>query len=345
MEKNDHDDVIVSCRVRLARNLSGFNFGRMLSDEDARKLVDQVREFRKEIEGRENKPYYSCEVSKLTHSEKAVLLESHAISEELSSKEQPTGLILSEDESVSIMINGRDHIRIAALTTGSNMKKAALTAGRVDDMIDARFKYAYGEKYGYLTSSLADVGTGLKASYMLFLPAISTSGRLGSLESELARFGLMMKGVYGEGNKSPGYLYRLFNRRTIGISESEIYEGLEVVVSQIVDLERKLRKEWYERSKNDIEDKVFRSYGVLKYARSLELKDAMTLLAQIELGKNLGIIEPADLHFDIRRLMLEIQPAMLMTSVRTDDRETGPEILRAKYIRNKLPKIKTEKED
>jgi len=345
MEKNDHDDVIVSCRVRLARNLSGFNFGRMLSDADAGKLVDQVREFKKEIEGRENKPYYSCEVGKLSLREREVLRETHAISDDLCSKEQPTGLILSEDESVSIMINGRDHIRIAAITTGGNMKKAALTAGRVDDMIDARFKYAYGEKYGYLTSSLADVGTGLKASYMLFLPAITTSGRLGSLESELARFGLMMKGVYGDGNKSPGYLHRLFNRRTIGISESEIYESLEVVVSQIASLEKKLRREWYERNKSEIEDKVFRSYGVLKYARSLDLKDAMTLLAQIELGKDLGIIEPADMHFDIQRLMLEIQPAMLMNSAQTDDREISTEILRAKYIRNKLPKIKTEKED
>lgn len=345
MEKSDHDDVIVSCRVRLARNLSGFNFGRMLSDEDAQKLVDKVRTFKKEIEGRENKPYYSCDVSKLSPGEKEVLLESHAISPDLYSKEQPTGLILSEDESVSIMINGRDHIRIAAITAGSNMKKVAALANRVDDMMDARFKYAYGEKYGYLTSSLADVGTGLKASYLLFLPALTTSGKLGSLESELARFGLMVKGVYGEGAKSPGYLHRLCNRRTIGLSENEIYEGLEVVVSQIADLEKKLRREWFERNRSDIEDKVFRSYGVLKYARSLELKDAMTLLAQIELGRFLGIIEPADMSFDIHRLMLEIQPAMLMNEVVTDDREISTDKLRAAYVRKKLPKIITEKED
>ena len=176
MEKSDHDDVIVSCRVRLARNLSGYNFGRMLSDSDAQKLVDNVRLFKKEIEGRENKPYYSCDVSKLSPREKEVLLESHAISPDLYSKEQATGLILSEDESVSIMINGRDHIRIAAITAGSNMKKVAALANRVDDMLDASFKYAYSDKYGYLTSSLADVGTGLKASYMLFLPAITSSG-------------------------------------------------------------------------------------------------------------------------------------------------------------------------
>ena len=345
MEKRDHDDVIVSCRVRLARNLSGYNFGRMLSDREAQKLVDNVRLFKKEIEGRENKPYYSCDVSKLSPREKEVLLETHAISPDLYSKEQATGLILSEDESVSIMINGRDHIRIAAITAGSNMKKVAALANRVDDMLDASFKYAYSDKYGYLTSSLADVGTGLKASYMLFLPAITSSGRLGSLETELARFGIMIKGVHGDGNKSPGYLHRLCNRRTIGLSESEIFERLELVVSQIADLEKKQRREWYERNRSEIEDKVFRSYGVLKYARSLDLKDAMTLLAQIELGRFLRIIEPADVNFDIERLMLEIQPAILCTNAVTDDREISTDKLRAAYIRKKLPKIKTEKED
>ena len=242
MERNDHDDVIVSSRVRLARNLTGYNFGRMLSDADAQKLVDKVRTFRKEIEGRENKPYYSCDVNKLTPAEKEVLLESHAISPDLYSKEQATGLILSEDESVSIMINGRDHIRIAAITVGGNMKKIATLANRVDDMIDSRFEYAYGEKYGYLTSSLADVGTGLKASYLLFLPAITISGKLAAIETEIARFGLMLKGVYGDGVKSPGYLHRVCNRKTIGLSESDIFESLELVVGQITDLEKKLRR-------------------------------------------------------------------------------------------------------
>ncbi|MCR4721825.1 MAG: hypothetical protein K5655_08880 [Lachnospiraceae bacterium] len=345
MEKNEHDDVIVSCRVRLARNLSGYNFGRLLSNEDAGKLVDSVRSFKGEIEGREDKPYYSCALNNLGMREKQVLLETHAISPDIFTKEQPTGLILSEDESVSIMINGRDHIRIAAVTTGSNMKKVASVANRIDDMMDRRFKYAYGEKYGYLTSSLADVGTGLKASYMLFLPALTTGGKLSSIETELARFGLMIKGVYGDGNKSPGYLHRLFNRRTIGLTESDIYESLEVIVSQIVDLEKKTRREWYERNRSDIEDKVFRSYGVLKYARSLELKDAMTLLSQIELGRFLGIIEPASARFDIHRLMIEIQPAMLAASFTGEDTEIAMEKIRAAYIRKKLPKIITEKED
>ena len=344
MKKSDHD-VIVSSRVRLARNLAGFNFGRMLPDGDARKLVEKVRAFKNEIEGRENIPYFSCDVSRLSPREKETLLESHAISPDLYSKEQTTGLILSEDESVSIMINGRDHIRIAAITTGAGMKRIAAVANRIDDMIDGEFKYAYGEKYGYLTSSLADVGTGLKASYLLFLPALTSSGKLGSIESELARFGLMMKGVYGEGVKSPGYLHRLFNRRTIGLTEAEIYEGLDVVVSQIADLEKKLRREWYERNRAEVEDKVFRSYGVLKYARSLELKDAMTLLAQIELGRFLGIIEPADIGFDINRLMLEIQPAMLMNAFPNVDRELSIDKIRAAYVRKKLPKIITEKED
>jgi len=345
MERNDHDDVIVSSRVRLARNLSGYNFGRMLSDEDAGRLVDKVRAMKNEIEGRENVPYYSCNVSKLSPRDKEVLFESHAISRDLYSKEQPTGLIISEDDSVSIMINGRDHIKISTITTGANMKKIMTVANRIDDMIDSRFKYAYGEKYGYLTSSLADVGTGLKASYLLFLPALSSSGKLEAIGSELSRFGLMIKGVYGDGVKSPGYLHRLYNRRTIGLTEAEIYEGLEVVTSQIVNLEKKQRHEWYDRNRSDIEDKVYRSYGVLKYARNLEFKDALTLLAQIELGRFLGIIRPADVSFDIFRLMMEIQPAMLINVMTVDDRETSIDTIRAEYVRKKLPKIKTEKED
>jgi|GEM_PF-424447 len=344
MERKNHDDVIVSCRVRLARNISGFKFGKKISNEEAEKLVSKVRSIKKEIEGKENIPFYSCDVSKLSVREKNLLLETHAINREIFSKNQTTGLILSEDESLSIMINGRDHINIAAVSTGSDIKNVAATAGRIDDLIDTRFKYVFAEKYGYLTSSLADVGTGLKASYLLFIPAIIRSGNLKSLEAELTRFGLMLEAEYTE-DRQNSYLYRLYNRRTLGIHESEIYESLEMVASQIATLERQIRRRWYEGKSADIEEKVYRSYGLLKYARSLKYNEAMGLLTMVEFGRIFGILKTNELDYDIQRLMLEIQPAMLIELCTPEDREVNFDRLRAEHIRNILPKIITETED
>ncbi len=344
MEGKKHDDVIVSCRVRLARNISGFNFGKKLTDEEAEKLVNKVRSIKKEIEGRENKPFYSCDVSKLSVREKNVLLESHAISREIFQKKQTTGLILSEDETMSVRINGRDHIGIAAINMGSDLKNVAAMAGRLDDLIDTKFKYAYSEKYGYLTSSLTDVGTGLKASYMLFIPAIAKSGNLKTLEAEMARFGLALEAVT-DGDRQIGYLYRLYNRRTLGIHESEIYESLEMIASQISSLEKQIRQRWFESKGTEIEEKVYRSYGLLRYSRSLKYSEAIGLLTMVEFGRMFGILRSTGLDYDIQRLMMEIQPAMLLETCTPEDREVNFDRLRAEHVRNVLPKIITEKEE
>ena len=285
-----YHEVVLSGSVTLARNLADYNFPARLSEEDALKVVETVRALTNDIGAREGREYYSCRVDRLSNTDKDCLIESHAITPSLKRRKEPTGLIISDDESVSIMINEDDHIHIQAINAGYNLREAYKTANRIDDFIDSELHYCFSEKYGYLTSKLQDAGTGLHAAYMLSLPGITMSGKVDALQEEISRFDVTLKGIYGEGSKSAGFIFQVSNRKTLGVSESEIMENLEQVTAQIVDIEKRLRQEQIKNVGIDLKDRIYRSYGVLKYAKNLPQKDAMVLLAQLKMGCDCGIL-------------------------------------------------------
>ena len=335
-----YHDVVLSGCITLARNLADYNFPARLSEEDALRVVETVRSLTTDLGAREEKEYYSCRVDRLSNVDKDCLIESHTITPSLKRRKEPTGLIISEDESVSIMINEDDHIHIQSIKAGYNLRDAFKTANRIDDFIDSELHYCFSEKYGYLTSKLQDAGTGLHASYMLSLPAITMGGKVDVLQEEISRFDVTLKGIYGEGSKSAGFIFQVMNRKTLGVSENEIIENLEQVTAQIVNIEKKLRGELLKNIGSDLKDRVYRSYGVLKYAKNLQQKDAMVLLAQLKLGNDCGIIKVKGGGSEIHKLMIEMQPGNLqsicnkknMGSVQRDE-------FRAKYLNEHLPEI------
>ena len=340
MNRNSYDDVVASSGIELARNLAEYDFRDKLGNEDAARLVEQVRSLTRELGGHECAEYYSCNVNRLSESERAALAGFSAISRELADKKQATGLIISEDESVSVMINEDDHIRINVRYAGSSIREAFKTADRIDDYIDSELQYAYSDRYGYLTTNMSDVGTGMHASYVLSLPALTMSGKLAAIRDEVGKLGTVIRDLYTDNGKNVGCLYRVSNQRTLGCTEQEIIDNLDQVVSQIVVLERKRRISWVEDDHDDIEDKVFRSYGVLKFTKVITFADAMTLLAQLKLGCDTGLISLSGNGADLYRLMMEIQPAAIrkLSGCGADAVEINR--ARAARINERLPELK-----
>jgi protein arginine kinase len=289
--------------------------------------------------------YYSCRMEKLSNADKDTLIESHAITPSLKRKKEPAGLILSDDESISVMINDEDHVHIQAIKAGYNLREAYKQANLIDDFIDAKKPYCFSDKYGYLTSRLQDAGTGLHASYMLSLPGITMGGKADALQEEISRFDVTLKGIYGEGSKSAGFIFQVSNRKTLGLSENEILENLEQVTAQIVDIEKKLRREVLKNIGMDLKDRIYRSYGVLRYAKNLAQKDAMVLLAQLKFGSDCGIINIKGGGSRLHRLMIEMQPGNLQTICKKTMGSVQRDEQRAKYLNEHLPELIEEEEE
>ena len=338
-DANSYHDVVLSGTVMLARNFADFNFPSKLSAEDATKVVEEMRSYTQELGNRLENDYYSCRMEKLSNADKDALIESHAITPSLKRKKDPAGLILSDDESESIMINDDDHVHIQVIRPGYNLRGAFKRANVIDDFIDSKKQYCYSEKYGYLTSKLQDAGTGLHASYMLSLPGITMGGKVDILQEEISRFDVTLKGIYGEGSKSAGFIFQVSNRKTLGISENEILENLEQVTAQIVDIEKRMRQGVVNNIRGELTDRVYRSYGVLKYAKNLAQKDAMVLLAQLKLGSDCGIINIKGGGAALHRLMIEMQPGNLQAICKKSMGSTQRDEQRAKYVNEHLPEL------
>lgn len=337
-EAAKNNDVVISSRVRLARNLKKYPFSIRLNDQQANQLVQEVKEAGKVFQTQTDKRYNSCNVNVLSEIDKTAMVERHVISPLLVEKEQSTGLILSEDEKISIMINEEDHLRIQSVTGGMNIGEAYKTANLIDDITNELFDYAFSEKYGYLTSCPTNVGTGMRASYMVFLPALTLAGRITKLAEELGKYGIALRGTYGESSKSFGNIYQISNQKTLGSTEREILEKLNRIVEQVMKQERRQREYLLINSFDEMEDKVYRSYGILKYAKQVSSDDAMTLLAQLKLGIDMELIHVGQ-NYNIHELMMEIQPGNLQYQLDKAISCTQRDKFRADYIRKRLPDI------
>jgi protein arginine kinase len=337
-EAAKNSDVVISSRIRLARNLRKYPFSIKLSDEQAKELVEEIKEAGSTLEIQTKDTYNSSNVNTLSEIDKTAMVERHIISPLLTAKKQSTGLILSENEKISIMINEEDHLRIQSVTGGMNINEAFRNANKIDDITSGIFEYAFHEKYGYLTSCPTNVGTGLRASYMVFLPALTAADRVGKLTEELGKYGIALRGTYGEATKSVGSLYQISNQKTLGSTEREIIDGLNRIVEQVMKQERRQREYILTNSYDEIEDKVHRSYGILRYAKQLSSADAMTLLAQLKLGIDLNLIK-IDKEFNVHELMMEIQPGNLQSQLDKNIGTLQRDKIRTDYIRGKLPEI------
>lgn len=337
-EKGENSDIVISSRVRLARNLEKYPFSPILSDEQAINLVDEVNQSLQDYQDKEGK-YTVCNLNVVNELDKLAMVERHILSPMIAKKKQSTGLVLSENESTSILINEEDHIRIQSIAGGMNIEKAYKRANHIDDITYEKLKYAFDEKYGYLTACPTNVGTGLCASYMVFLPALGAAGKISRLSDEVSKYGMALRGIYGDASEGVANIYQISNQKTLGSSEADIINNLNGTVAQVIKQERKRREFVLTTNYDQIEDQIFRSYGVLKYAKQISTKDAITLLSQIKFGVDSGIVELSE-ELNIYSMIMGIQPSNIQYRL---GKAIGSKIrdkIRAEYINDHLPNLK-----
>ena len=325
--EGDHNDIVISTRIRIARNLADYPFPVRLDNKSKIEVNEKIRDA---LDGKENLTY--TELKTLTRSQIVSLAERHLISPEFASNSDARALLMSDNEDISIMLCEEDHIRIQVMKSGLALKEAYELADKIDTEINQSLKYAFDEKLGYLTQCPTNLGTGMRASVMLHLPALTAKGQIGSLASTVSKLGLTIRGAYGEGMSAMGDLYQLSNQVSLGISEKSAIDNLKTITLQLAAQERAAREE---ASKSiETEDAVFRAYGILKAARISSTKEFMSLISKVRLGAVLGMIK-TDLK-TINELMVSMQPATINAFVGKTLSLEERDVERAKIVRERL---------
>ncbi len=330
-------DVFVAERVRLVRNLAHEPFPVKLSEEEGKALLGRMERGMETLRDETGAAFSVLEMPELGDTEKQALKERRAINGAGAMKKGPERLLLSADESESLLLNGEDHIRIQCIGSGTGLEALWKEADRLDDAVNEQFPYAFHEKYGYLTAYPTNVGTGLRAGVTLHLPLLSVGKQFGKLVNEIGRFGVSVRGLYGDGAENYGALYEVSNQKTLGVSEAEILSLVQQMADRLAGNERKMKTMTLKNHRLDMEDEVFKSYGVLKYAKKLSVKEAMIYLSQVRVGETEGLLEFRS-PMNFYGLMLEIQQANLELLAPEADRGDLKKA-RADHIRKRLPEL------
>lgn len=329
----DHSDIVMATRVRLARNLNGYCFPIASKEDDALSVDKMVVGALLDHEGEENYAY--SRMSDLSSLEREVLVEKHLISPQLANPEQHGAVLLSSDDAISVMINEEDHIRIQCIYPGLQLEEAFKQADSVDNILEKELPYAFDEEFGYLTSCPSNTGTGMRASVMMHLPALTITKQIERVVPAISRLGMVVRGSYGEGSKALGNVYQVSNQVTLGKTEMEILEELANITSRLIAHERQSRKMLLKNSQVALENRLFRSLGTLVYSRLLQMGEAARCLSDVRLGIDLGIIADVDVSI-LNELMIFMQPGFLQQYAETELTQEERDIFRAKLFRERL---------
>ncbi len=328
--------IVVSSRIRIARNLAGVPFPHLLEQEQSMEVIDRIRKALENKEAADNIGKMSLILmNDLSPFERQILVDKHLISQELLNNFQSKAAAIRDDEAVIIMINEEDHLRIQCLFSGLCLKEAWKVADNIDDGLEKTLDYAFSEKLGYLTSCPTNTGTGLRASVMLHLTGLKIISQLSGVFDAISKLGLTVRGFYGEGTEALGDLFQISNQITLGQSEEEIISNLISITRQILAQEQEARQVLYRERREIVEDRVYRAYGILKCARILTLDEAMRLLSDLRLGTGLKIISGVQDRL-INELMVKIKPAFLIKITGQDMSKRGLDIARADLIRKEF---------
>lgn len=322
------NDVVISTSIHIARNITQFPFPATLSLQDKLKVNAIVKDAASVTDYRFN--YY--EMKMLSQSEVVSLAERHLVSPEFASSRDGRALLLTEDEAVSIMLNEEDHIRLQVMYAGFALDEAYRTADRIDTALNTKLDFAFDDRLGYLSQDPASLGTGMKASVVLHLPGLVTTSQITRLITTVSKLGLSLRGSYGEGAAAKGDLFRLSNTITLGISEKAAIENLKSIALQIAAQERVAREEIFKAPVT--EDRIYRAYGVLKYARLIDTAEFMELISLVRLGAVKGIINME--CSEIEAMMIQMQPATISLSVDRPLDRIERDKLRAQLVRHNL---------
>lgn len=333
-ELNGSDgDVVISTRVRLARNLKDYPFPGRCTPQQQKEISQKVKDAI--INGNSViSPRFSCiDIDNINASEKVSLVERHLISPEFISENSGRSLLLLDDESVAIMINEEDHIRLQVMSQGLDLDKAYETASRIDSLLDEHLTFAFNENFGYLTQCPTNLGTGMRASVMLHLPALQNSKAMGKIADNLSKLGLTIRGTYGEGTEPVGALYQLSNQISLGISEKTAIDNLKNITKQLASQELAAREEMVKHV--SVQDVIYRSEGILRSARLITNEEAMKHLSNVRMGISSGLIKTIPLD-TINKLFVDIQPATLMRNIGKALSPQERDAVRATMIRRAL---------
>lgn len=332
-EKNDND-IMVSTRIRIARNLKKYTFPNLISEEEAKKVSDEIKNsvFKSNSSLANDFEYY--ELAKTNPIVKRALTEQHFISPDLA-KSKYGAVLINKEQTMSIMINEEDHLRVQVILPGLKLKEAWDTADKIDDLIAENTEYAFDENFGYLTACPTNLGTGLRASVMMHLPALTYTREISRIIASASGLGIAVRGIYGEGSEALGNLYQISNQITMGYTEEELISKVENIAKQIEGYEKEARKKLLEQKKTELEDKAWRSYGILKYAREISSKEAKDLISAVILGSALNIIDKK-IDMPLIELMVKTEPALVAGTEEMSPKTR--DIKRAEIIRSALEK-------
>jgi len=332
--KEDENNIVISSRIRLARNLRDIPFPHKLSEEKGKEVVNLLEEAIYTASPMKDN-YKSIYLWEQDDNTCRGFVEKHFISPKLIVNRQKAAFIMDNEETVSIMVNEEDHIRLQTISGGLKLEEAYDLADKLDNLLEEKLEYAFNEKLGYLTACPTNIGTGLRASVMIHLPALAMNNEMDGVINAVTKVGMTIRGLYGEGSKSEGNLYQISNQVTLGLTEEDIINNLKAVVMQIINQENLSRQRLISKYKYELQDKVYRSVGILKSAVILDSKECLNLLSNVRMAVEMGIIKDVDLA-QLNTLLVETQPATLQQAVNSKLTDKERDLNRARLVRKKL---------
>lgn len=333
LDSGKESDIVISSRIRLARNYNNIPFLNKMTNEDAERVIEEFEKILPKLN-------YGLKILRLKDMDgltKLSLIEKHIISPDFAMEKNDIGAIaINNEENICIMLNEEDHIRLQVFSSGLDIKNIYKLADEIDEKICENLNIAFNEKYGFLTSCPSNVGTGLRASVMMHLPGLEHTGNMKKMLNIIEKFGMNVRGLYGEGTKVIGNIYQISNKQTLGIAEEETVNNLNEIIEKVIEQEKMARK-LLTKDKVEIEDAIMRAYGILKYCKKISYNECMELMSDVRLGNDLGIIDELN-DKKVNELTLYTKPAILQKRIGKELNDYERDIQRAITIKEIINK-------
>ena len=328
-----HADIVMSSRIRLARNLAKYPFSHWASKKEQQEILAMVKDAIGS--SKKMKTALCLDIGKLDSIDRQFLVERHLMSKEHSMDSESKGLCISDREVISIMINEEDHLRMQVMRSGFDLKDAWHIIDTLDDEVSNLLLYAYSPDFGYLTACPTNAGTGIRASVMLHLPSLVMTKQIGKVLQAITKLSLTARGLYGEGTEASGNFFQISNQVSLGHREEDIMDNIERIIKQIIDHEQSAREVLLSQNRAVLEDRIFRAYGTLRSAHIITSSETIDLLSLVRLGVDLNLIKSVDRAL-INELFIITQPAHLQKIEKKRLNPNERDIKRADIVRNKL---------
>ena len=326
----EESEIVVSSRIRVARNLGSIPFEMKMKQSDADYLIGLIQSILDgEVEGK------FVNLKEMKPLEKESLLECHLVSPGFIKKEKPASVFIAEGGNVSVMINEEDHLRIQGIGCGLNLLNLSSEVFKLEEFIGDNVGYAFNEDYGYLTSCPTNIGTGMRASVFMHLPGLVYTNEVEKVLKGALQIGMTVRGIYGEGSEIRGSLFQISNQHTLGFKEEDLLERIAKLAKMMIDIEKKARDVIMTKARNEFEDKVFRSLAILKAARTISSGEVLNLLSALRFGVGVGIIKDITLE-TLNEMMIVSRPANIQLYFGELLEEQDRDIKRAEYARQRL---------